>query len=134
MRELLNTVVKSKLARFFVIGLAGVSLDLLLFSLLVAVGVRPSVSSIISSSIAVCLAYVVSSQRVFRVRLSLLRLAAYFGWYALSNTAFAIALDAAWMTFGGPPILWKIVTLPVSFLLNFAVVNYVILRAEKPES
>jgi hypothetical protein len=68
------------------------------------------------------------------VRLSAWRLVAYLAWYALSITPFAFAIDAAFVAFGGSATLWKIASLPVSFLVNFVVVNYLILRPEKEQA
>lgn len=123
----------TKIVRFFFVALAGVLLDVALFSGLVALGVRPAVASIISSAVAVCATYVVSSRSVFRVKYTPLRLVAYIAWYAISITGFSLAIDAAWMHLGATPVLWKVVSLPVSFLINFAVVNYLILRPSSSE-
>lgn len=131
MRDLLGRLAGSKIVRFFVVALAGVLLDVAIFTVLVGLGVRPSVASIISSSIAVCSTYFVSSRAVFRVRYSAPRMVAYIVWYAISITGFSLAIDAAWTHFGATPTLWKIVSLPFSFLLNFVVVNYVVLRPER---
>jgi len=133
MRALIGRLFSSKLVRFFFVALAGVLLDVAVFTGLVALGLRPSVASIISSAIAVGATYMVSSRSVFRVKYSPLRLAAYAGWYALSITGFSLAIDAAWVHFGGTPTLWKVVSLPVSFFVNFAVVNYLILRPSTSE-
>ena len=122
-----------KLGRFFVVALVGVLIDLAIFTLLVALGARPAVASLVSNSIAVCITYVASSRAVFRVRLTAWRLVAYVAWYALSITVFAFAIDAAFATFGGSAALWKVASLPVSFLVNFAAVNYLILRPEKEQ-
>lgn len=122
-----------KIVRFFFVALGGVLLDAAVFSGLVALGARPAVASIISSAIAVCATYVVSSRSVFRVKYTPLRLVAYIAWYSISITGFSLAIDAAWEHLGGMPILWKVVSLPISFLVNFAVVNYVILRPSSSE-
>ncbi|CAN5225481.1 hypothetical protein BH09ACT5_BH09ACT5_17080 [soil metagenome] len=133
MRAALSRLTGSKLVRFFVVAVAGVLLDVTVFSLLVGLGARPAVASLVSTSIAVCATYAASSRAVFRVRLTAGRLAAYLAWYAVSITAFAFAIDAAFAAFGGSATLWKIASLPVSFLVNFTVVNYVILRPEKEQ-
>ncbi|MBX3099966.1 MAG: GtrA family protein [Salinibacterium sp.] len=128
MRGVVARLAESTLVRFFVVALAGVLLDVAIFTLLVALGARPSVASIMSSSIAVCSTYFASSRLVFRVRYSPRRMLAYVVWYAISITGFALAIDTAWVQFGGTPTLWKLVSLPISFLVNFAVVNFVVLR------
>ena len=128
MRARVRRLAQSTLMRFFVVALAGVLLDVALFSVLVALGVRPSVASIISSTVAVCSTYFASSRLVFRVRYTPRRMLAYVLWYAISITGFSLAIDAAWVYLGGTPTLWKVVSLPLSFLVNFVVVNYVVLR------
>lgn len=128
MREFITRILASKFVRFFWVALVGVMLDVALFALLVGLGVRPSLSSIVSNSIAVGLGYFASSRIVFRVRYSPGRLITYVVWYAISITGFALAIDAAWSHFGGSATLWKVASLPVSFIVNFLVVNYVVLR------
>jgi len=132
-RTMITGLAGSKIVKFFFVALAGVTLDVLLFTGLVALGARPAVASIISSAVAVSAAYVVSSRNVFKVPMTPLRLVAYVAWYAASITGFSLAIDAAAMHFGGHPTFWKLISLPISFLINFAAVNYVILRPSPVE-
>jgi putative flippase GtrA len=126
--RVITSLVGSRLARFFLVALAGVLLDVLIFTLVVEVGIRPGIGSIISTSIAVLSTYFASSRLVFRVRYSPARMLAYVAWYVVSITGFSFAIEAAWTHFGAAPLVWKIVSLPFSFLINYAVVNYLVLR------
>ena len=108
-----------KVISFFYASFIGVTLDLLIFKICIAYGFNSASSNMLSSSIAICSTYVFVSKHTFKRNLSFHRGICFFFYYILSIFTFSYVIlfivnATEWQAF-----ICKIVTLPLSFLVNF---------------
>lgn len=109
-----------KLMRFFLCSAAAVSLDLLIFCCLTGNGWEPFNANTLSALLAVSLVYLTSVRYVFTEH--------GYGWtnyllfifyYSCSILFFSYLIQVLQQEWIDVPILAKIVTLPISFLVNY---------------
>lgn len=105
--------------RFFLSTCAGLTVDLALYAVLVWAGLLPAVSNALSSAAAVILMYFLSSRFTFRRGGGLLSVLLFFGWYAISIAFVSWLVQAGVDALGLNPMVSKVLSLPISFALNF---------------
>jgi putative flippase GtrA len=119
-----------RLALFAAASAVGLGLDFLLFLAFVAGGATPGIANALSSGAAVTFVYFASVRRIFRYRGRFLLglFGAYLAYQAvgvgLGSWAVA-ALAAYW-----PPLLAKLMILPVTFPANYLFMSLLTSRRE----
>lgn len=115
-----------ELARFLLLAILGLTLDLLLFSLGIRVGLSVFFASLTSSGLALLIIYQLALWRVFKSQGSWPKLLAYFGWYAISIASFSYL--AQWIFTNTPASEFqsKVAVIGPSFLTNFIVVRTIL--------
>lgn len=109
----------TKIFSFFYSSLAGVGMDLVIFQLAIYVTLSSLYANIISSGIAIITTYFFASRYTFKKELSLKRFYIFFIYYATSITFFSFLIDYAVNITNDAPIIFKILSLPISFALNY---------------
>lgn len=109
-----------KIIRFFCRSLIGVIIDLFVFQIAILVGISPLCANLISSSIAITATYFLISQYVFEKNFSVKHFLLFFLYYSFSIFAFSLGIHAGVQATGWPPLACKIISLPISFAVNFA--------------
>lgn len=114
-----------KLARFFIGSLIGLGIDLGLFGVLVFCGGPGWAANLVSSGVAVCIIYLLSTRYVFGNAVNLFGVATFFAWYALSIAGFSALIYGLETAAAVSPILAKVMILPISFGANFLSSRYI---------
>lgn len=104
---------------FFLGSLAGVVVDLAVFQSLVWLGAPAWASNLVSSAAAIVVTYRLVTRHAFDVAGSLLSFVVFVGWYAISISAFSLLIQVVASGTGWPPLVAKVLTLPLSFGVNF---------------
>jgi putative flippase GtrA len=117
--------------RFFGASAAGLAVDLAGFQLLSASGLAVWLSNAISSTVSISLVYLLSARFSFGARPTIGTYVAFVGWYASSILVFSTLIHVATTTSGTAPLVWKAVSIPISFLLNYAF-NRLLFRRPRP--
>lgn len=105
---------------FFGGSAVGLAIDLVGFQLLLLWGFEPWLANGISSATSISAVYILVTRYSFGVGTRLSTYAAFFSWYALSIVTFSSLIQLAVTFTDWHPFLWKLVSVPVSFLLNYA--------------
>ena len=104
---------------FFGGSAVGLLIDLIGFQLLVFWGLVPWQANAISSTLALTAVYLLVARYAFaataRVRTYLL----FFAWYGGIIVVFSALIELAVIYTGWPPLLCKIASIPLSFIVNF---------------
>jgi putative flippase GtrA len=104
---------------FFVGSLAGLIIDLLGFRVLLAAGLVPWLANAISSALAVTAVYLIVTRYSFQVDTAASTYALFFGWYAGMIVLFSFLIQLASSNWGLDPFIWKLLSVPFSFGMNF---------------
>ncbi len=119
--------------RFFVGSAGGLAIDLGGFALLTAAGVEPGVANLISSFTSISVVYLVVTRYAFRALVGVRTYIAFVLWYSTSIVVFSALIELATTTTGLPPLAWKLASVPVSFLLNYAFSRW-LFRTREPSA
>ncbi len=104
---------------FFGGSAAGLAIDLVGFQVLVLLGLAPWQANAISSTVSITAVYLVVTRYAFGVSTQLGTYVLFFAWYAGSVALFSTLIQVANSSFGGEPFGWKLLSVPVSFALNY---------------
>lgn len=104
---------------FFFGSLTGVLLDLCIFQLAIYFGFSPLFANITSSGVAIIITYLFVSRYTFDRKFNARRFSVFFIYYSLSISAFSVAIDYLIGTTELHPLTCKILSLPISFMVNF---------------
>lgn len=116
-----------KALSFFCSSLAGVTVDLVVFQLLIYLHVAPFYASMVSSGLAIVTTYFFVVRYTFIGNKSTLKFILFCLYYALSITFFSYLIAYIVIMTGWSPLACKICSLPFSFLANF-LFSYILLR------
>ena len=119
--NLLNTINSINIVKWFYMEVSGVVIDLLLFFTLVSLlGVPIYPSNLVSSGTAVTFIYLTSGKYVFKDSIYSVRgYVVFISYYAVSINLFSFLISTLSQEFSLHPLVAKIVTLPVSFFINY---------------
>ena len=122
----------SRMVGFGSLSALGLGLDCLLFAALMAVDTPPLLANMVSAGTAVSLVFVLSARRVFGYRSGSLRgrYLAYVVYQVLAVTAASIPVAQLCATSHLPPVVCKLLVLPLTFLANFLVLRWLTRRAD----
>ena len=98
----------------------GLTVDLGLFYLGVRVGAPPWLANVISAGCAVVVVYLFVTKYAFAGGRSRSSFALFVGWYVTSILIFSVLIDVLHTQTGWAPFVCKLVSLPPSFMANFA--------------
>ena len=105
---------------FFGASAVGLGIDLGLFALLTAFGVEVWLANGVSATTSITAVYFLAARHSFAARPRISTYVAFFAWYSASIITFSFLIDFAATRTGWEPMIWKLASVPVSFLLNFA--------------
>lgn len=112
-----------QLLRFLSTTMVGVVIDVGGYILLAMAGLPAGIANLISAGISVLAVYALSRGMVFPGKHTVGGLIAFFGWYALSILLFSWLIQWAVDAFAIPQLPAKLMSLPLSFTLNFVAVR-----------
>jgi hypothetical protein len=129
----------AKILSFLAFGIfagIGAAIDLAIFYTLINWGTGIVFSSIVSSSMGISVSQYLSRKYVFNGEVSLAYVMKIAAYYLVSVNVFAYFVESIHLVFGMTPFISKIFILPVSLLVNYAVINQIAKRenAKWPES
>ena len=115
----------SRVVRFAVFSAGGLTLDVTLFLILVAFGVRPGYANAASAAVAVTFVYALSTRYVFNYngRFLLPLFLAYIVYHTAAVALASWAVDAIVLR-GVLPVMAKALVLPVTFTCNYAFLDF----------
>jgi putative flippase GtrA len=105
---------------FFWGSAAGLMIDLSGFQLLVWLGLEPWLANGMSSAGSITAVYFLVSRYSFKGSVGLRTYVMFVTWYGLSIVIFSTLIQYASSETGWVPIVWKLLSVPVSFSLNYA--------------
>lgn len=112
---------------FFGGSAVGLLIDLLGFQGLLWSGVEPWVANLVSSAASITAVYFLVSRYSFGAEARMLTYLLFAGWYGASIVLFSSLIQFASAETGWYPMVWKLLTVPVSFALNYLFSRYVFL-------
>jgi putative flippase GtrA len=112
----------------------GLTVDLGVFYLGVRVGAPPWLANMISAGLAVVVVYLFVTKYAFSGGRSRSSFALFVGWYITSILVFSIFIDVLHAQTGWAPFLCKLVSLPPSFMVNFAASKVLLDRRPRARS
>lgn len=113
---------RSRIREFFTFfggSAAGLAIDLVGFQLLVWVGLWPWLANATSSTVSISVVYLLVSRYAFSASARVSTYLLFVGWYGLSILVFSTLIQFASTGLGGAPLIWKLLSVPVSFMLNY---------------
>jgi putative flippase GtrA len=119
-----------QLNRFFIGTLIGLAVDFGVYFLGLTFGLAPGYANAVSSVCAVIVTYFISTKYTFGVRIVISGFVFYCAWYALSIVGFSVVVQLLHDSYEFPAFWAKVVTLPVSFVLNFCASRLILSRAK----
>lgn len=120
-----------RLARFAAVSGAGLAIDFLLFLALLAGGATAGYSNLLSGTAAVSFVYFVSVRRIFSYRgRFLLGLFIVYLAYQAAGVGLASWAVASLVAVQVPPLVAKLIILPVTFPANYAFMSLLTARRE----
>ena len=109
-----------KIVRWFYITGTGVILDLITFQVLTFLDFRVFMSNVVSSFFAISFVYFSSVRFVFiDKKYGMVRYQLFVCYYAIYIAVFSFVISTIVSQFGLYPLVAKIITLPVSFFVNY---------------
>lgn len=105
--------------RFLSGSAAGLTIDLVGFTLLVLAGVEPGIANLCSSFASISVVYVLVTRFAFGARAGAPSYALFVAWYSASILLFSTLIELAATWSGASPLIWKAASVPLSFGLNF---------------
>lgn len=110
---------RASVLSFFFGSVTGVLLDLCIFQLAIYFGFSPLFANFASSGVAIISTYLFVSTYTFDRKFDARRFSIFFLYYSLSISAFSVAIDYLVGTIELRPLICKILSLPISFMVNF---------------
>lgn len=111
---------------FYTTGI-GVLLDIMIFQAMIVAGLHVFLSNFISSSLAITFVYLVSVRFVFLDKqYGANRYLLFFSYYMLSIATFSNIISTMVSLFDLYPLLAKVITLPISFFINYYFVSKIV--------
>lgn len=104
---------------FFAGSLGGLVVDVGGFALLTALGVLPALANVISSGCSISIVYLLVTRFTFGTAARPITYVAFFGWYAANIAVTSTAIALATHLLVPMPLLWKAVSVPLSFVANY---------------
>jgi len=117
---------------FFGGSAVGLAIDLVGFSLLILTGLVPWQANAISSSLALTAVYFLVVRFAFAAEARVATYVAFFAWYGATIVVFSVLIQAAANLTDGPPLVWKLASIPISFGSNYLFSRY-LFRPRDPE-
>jgi putative flippase GtrA len=105
--------------RFFSGSAVGLAIDLGGYSLLVAGGLAPGAANVVSAFLSITAVYLLVTRYAFAVDATPRTYALFVTWYGTSILVFSAVIEWAADATSWPPLLCKLGTVPVSFVLNY---------------
>jgi putative flippase GtrA len=105
--------------RFFGGSAVGLFIDLSCFQLLVVAGLEPWQANTISSTLALTAVYFLVARFAFATRAHVRTYVLFFAWYGANIVIFGALINLAVDLTGWAPLLCKLASIPLSFLLNY---------------
>lgn len=102
----------------FVSGV-GLILDLGVFAVLVTIEVPVLVANVVSAACAVTVVYMLATRYTFGTDASWRSYAMFVAWYVGSILLVSIAIHFASSWSETAPIIWKLISVPLTFTMNF---------------
>ena len=118
---------KSQIQQFFAFfwgSAMGLAIDLVGFQVLVGNGFLPLLANALSSSLSVTAVYFLVTRFSFGARAQLSKYVFFLLWYGSSIVLFSIVIQLAVFAFGWQPLVCKLVSVPISFALNYFFSRY----------
>lgn len=112
---------------FFGGSAVGLVIDLLGFQVLLWVGLEPWLANLASSAASITAVYFLVSRYSFGASARMRTYLLFVGWYGTSIVLFSLVIQLAATETGWYPMVWKLLTVPVSFALNYLFSRYVFL-------
>jgi putative flippase GtrA len=104
---------------FFGGSAVGLAIDLIGFQVLVFLGLPPWLANAVSSTVSITAVYLLVSRYAFAASVKVGSYLLFLGWYGLSIFTFSTLIQVASAQLGGAPIMWKLLSVPLSFALNY---------------
>ena len=104
---------------FFLGSLGGLTVDLGGFWLLATVGVPPGIANVTSSAASVTVVYLLVTRFTFGTGVRLSTYVLFVAWYGCNIAVTSTAIQVASTLVLPLPLLWKIASIPLSFLANY---------------
>lgn len=125
LRSLMEWEAIARVLRFAIYSAGGLALDVALFMMLVALGVRAGYANAFSAAVAVTFVYVLSTRYVFNYngRFLLPLFLAYITYHTVAVGLASWAVDAI-VLMGALPVVAKALVLPVTFTCNYAFLDF----------
>ena len=111
---------------FLTASCAGVTVDLVIFQLLICLGIEPHYSNMLSSGLAITMTYLFLSRYIYKKKSSTLASIIFFGYYLLSITSFSYVIGFSSKFLHCSPMYCKIPSLPLSLMVNYFFSNIII--------
>ena len=115
-----------KIAHFFWGSLAGVTVDLFFFQVLVYATIQPLHANMVSSALAITTTYFLVTRYTFKQSPNPKKFALFFAYYTVSILFFSFAINYTVNISKLTPLFCKICSLPFSFLTNFLFSNIIL--------
>ena len=122
-------LLRRQIVRFFLGSLAGVSMDLVGFNMMVFLGATPVIANMVSAGLGIVVTYFLVTRYAFATPPSPRYFAGFIAWYAFSITSFSFAIGAAVTILHSTPFFCKLLSLPFSFLINFIFSRFFLSRS-----
>ncbi len=122
MRKRLLEILRERFREFlsFFLGSgAGLLVDLGGFQLLVWAGVAPGIANATSSITSITVVYLLVTRYAFGVGTAPSTYVLFVGWYLLNIATFSALIQLASAATAVHPFVWKLCSVPPSFLLNY---------------
>lgn len=104
---------------FFWGSAVGLAIDLVGFQGLVWVGLLPWQANAISSTVSITAVYLLVTRFSFGARSQMSTYVLFVAWYGSSIVVFSLIIQFAVSTFDWQPLVCKLLSVPVSFALNY---------------
>lgn len=120
-----------QLFRFLSTTVVGVAIDVGGFVALATLGIPAGIANLMSAGVSVLAVYALSRGMVFPGRHTVGGLLAFFGWYAVSILLFSWLIQWGVDALGLPELVAKLLSLPLSFTLNFVAVRTIFAAVDR---
>jgi putative flippase GtrA len=104
---------------FFGGSAVGLAIDLVGFALLVMAGLAPWQANVISSTLALTAVYFLVARFAFAAQARVRTYLLFFSWYGANIIVFSALITAVVHLTDWPPLLCKLASIPLSFMLNY---------------